>query len=399
MFSIDTRPEKIVAAAGPGKAKRKRALKARERRLAGLVFGDDDLTGRLVGAAEDAMVDSADAEEEIASEVSEGAEEEGGDSGDDDDVDHDDASEDDATEGESADEGADKAGVQSRSAAAAAWVDDDDAVGEVDVAHGRARLKKLRRAVDEERLTAEEYQQRLRAQFLSMQPRPAWAARKQPAARDRGGGSADDQDASEDEGVDAADEAAAQRVLRSGEPLLRADRGSLPPAELSVKRLVNLNAAEESRAVVRAVEWHPNGQLALTAGYDGTLRLFRVDGTANAKVQSVHVPKMQISSAAFTADGSQVPPLPRLARASSVSECRRAGAALRPLARLVRLRLARGAHPPRARRRRPLRGRIQRDCRLSRRHDAHTDHRVGRATAGLRPDEAARAHRAGRAQR
>ena len=160
MFSIDTRPEKIVAAAGPGKAKRKRALKARERRLAGLVFGDDDLTGRLVGAAEDAMVDSADAEEEIASEVSEGAEDEGGDSGDDDDVDHDDASEDDATEGESADEAADEGGVHSRSAAAAAWVDDDDAVGEVDVAHGRARLKKLRRAVDEERLTAEEDQQR-----------------------------------------------------------------------------------------------------------------------------------------------------------------------------------------------------------------------------------------------
>ena len=316
MFSIDTRPEKIVAAAGPGKAKRKRALKARERRLAGLVFGDDDLTGRLVGAAEDAIVDSAVAEEESASEVSVGAEEEGGDS--DDGVEDDDASEDDATEGESADEAADEGGVHSRSAAAAAWVDDDDAVGEVDVAHGRARLKKLRRAVDEERLTAEEYQQRLRAQFLSMQPRPAWAARKQPAARDRGGGSADDQDASEDEGVDAADEAAAQRVLRSGEPLLRADRGSLPPAELSVKRLVDLNAAEESRAVVRAVEWHPNGQLALTAGYDGTLRLFRVDGTANPKVQSVHVPKMQISSAAFTADGSQVcrPTAASLARAS-----------------------------------------------------------------------------------
>ena len=314
MFSIDTRPEKIVAAAGPGKAKRKRALKARERRLAGLVFGDDDLTGRLVGAAEDAIVDSAVAEEESASEVSVGAEEEGGDS--DDGVEDDDASEDDATEGESADEAADEGGVHSRSAAAAAWVDDDDAVGEVDVAHGRARLKKLRRAVDEERLTAEEYQQRLRAQFLSMQPRPAWAARGQRAARDRGGGSADD--ASDDEGVDGADEAAAQRVLRSGEPLLRADRASLPPAELSVKRLVNLNAAEESRAVVRAVEWHPNGQLALTAGYDGTLRLFRVDGTANPKVQSVHVPKMQISSAAFTADGSQVcrPTAASLARAS-----------------------------------------------------------------------------------
>jgi len=57
---------------------------------------------------------------------------------------------------------------------------------------------------------------------------------------------------------------------------------------------------------VPVVQWHPNAQLALTAGPDQTLRLFRVDGTANHKVQSVHATKMPIASAAFTADGSQV---------------------------------------------------------------------------------------------
>ena len=48
--------------------------------------------------------------------------------------------------------------------------------------------------------------------------------------------------------------------------------------ELAVKRTVDLNAAATSNSAVNCVAWHPNGQLALTAGFDKTLRLFRVDG-------------------------------------------------------------------------------------------------------------------------
>jgi len=57
---------------------------------------------------------------------------------------------------------------------------------------------------------------------------------------------------------------------------------------------------------VQALQFHPNGQLLLTAGYDKTLRLFHVDGKKNAKVQSMFLPDLPISSAFFSHDGEQV---------------------------------------------------------------------------------------------
>jgi hypothetical protein len=35
-----------------------------------------------------------------------------------------------------------------------------------------------------------------------------------------------------------------------------------------------------------AMEFHPNGSIALTAGLDKTLRLFKCDGTRNEKLRS-----------------------------------------------------------------------------------------------------------------
>ncbi len=42
-----------------------------------------------------------------------------------------------------------------------------------------------------------------------------------------------------------------------------------------VTPLSDANQAEPSSAVVRSVEFHPNGQLLLTAGMDKRLRLFQ----------------------------------------------------------------------------------------------------------------------------
>ena len=64
--------------------------------------------------------------------------------------------------------------------------------------------------------------------------------------------------------------------------------------------------AERSASTTPCVMWHPNGKLALTAGPDQTLRLFRTDGVDNPKLQAVHVDRLPITAAAFTADGSQI---------------------------------------------------------------------------------------------
>ena len=50
---------------------------------------------------------------------------------------------------------------------------------------------------------------------------------------------------------------------------------------LQVTPLADANKAEPSASVVRSVEFHPNGQLLLTAGLDKRLRLFQVRAVAS----------------------------------------------------------------------------------------------------------------------
>jgi len=114
--------------------------------------------------------------------------------------------------------------------------------------------------------------------------------------------------ASSDEDSDGAVEqlaAEAQDALLRGAPSLLGRSDAISGQELAVKRTVDLNAAAASNSAVSCVAWHPNGRLALTAGFDKTLRLFRVDGTRNTLLQSVHLPKLQVASAAFSSDGAR----------------------------------------------------------------------------------------------
>lgn len=54
------------------------------------------------------------------------------------------------------------------------------------------------------------------------------------------------------------------------------------------------------------MEFHPNGQIALVAGLDKTLRLFEIDGKQNPHLQSIFFEDMPIFSAHFTADGKEI---------------------------------------------------------------------------------------------
>ena len=50
----------------------------------------------------------------------------------------------------------------------------------------------------------------------------------------------------------------------------------LPPHMLEAVRVKDANQQEPSRAAVQSVEFHPSGQLLMTAGLDKRLRLFQV---------------------------------------------------------------------------------------------------------------------------
>jgi len=80
----------------------------------------------------------------------------------------------------------------------------------------------------------------------------------------------------------------------------------LPQSAIETTRMRDLNQAAPNQAVVQAVHFHPSGQLALTAGFDKTLRIFQVDGRDNTLIQGVHFADMPIHSAAFSPDGRQI---------------------------------------------------------------------------------------------
>lgn len=202
----------------------------------------------------------------------------------------------------------------------AAWNDDDDDELAVDVS-AAARTRKLRRAVDETVVRGRDYEQRLRERFAQTYGNVAWARRRAPGKQsassfDRAGrvGADGGSDGSEEEaGEEAGDndggsdldaEEAIGEALRSTKPLVQ--KSGLSPTELRVSRVLDANAAERSSAAVQAIGFHPTSSLFLTAGLDRTLRLFRIDGAENPKVQGVFFKDLPLTCAAFHADGQQV---------------------------------------------------------------------------------------------
>jgi len=292
-------------------SEKQRRLLAQEQELASLVFEDK---AQAVGDTVDAAAASSDGG--------------GGGSDDDDEVDYEaeaEAEQAEKAEAEEAEEEAEEAPPVHE----AAWVDEDDADQLINVAgvgQGLARLKKLRTSRSQRALSGAEYEAGLRKQFESVQPDVSWAAlpekrkRKRKRRKNKGGGAAGDagdddegggagegdegEEGEEEEEDDDEWEGDTDAIVRSTGAIVGANR-ALPAESLSVRRLTDLNKHERSHSVTPCVEWHPNGKLALTAGPDKTLRLFRADGTENPKLQSVHLEKLPIHSACFTADGSQ----------------------------------------------------------------------------------------------
>ncbi|KAK1285613.1 hypothetical protein QJS10_CPB20g01373 [Acorus calamus] len=170
------------------------------------------------------------------------------------------------------------------------WVDDEEETAEVDILNGANRLRKLRREEDEKVISAADYVSRLRAQHVKLNPGTDWA---RIGSGDRGASDGDDDD-EEDELLRSNGEA----VVRGGQRLL--------PGLLEYSKLVDANSEEPSRGPVNSVQFHRNAQLLLTAGRDGRMKFFQIDGKRNPKIQSVFVEDCPVRKASFLPDGSQV---------------------------------------------------------------------------------------------
>ncbi|KAG0199933.1 U3 small nucleolar RNA-associated protein 18 [Mortierella sp. GBA30] len=186
-----------------------------------------------------------------------------------------------------------------------AWVDEDDKTLAISLTSAN-RLKKLRKEESEDVVNGVDYEQRLRRQFEKVYPVPSWAqppGSKKRRRRPSGPGSdseySDEESEQEDNTIS---------LLMSSKGYLEkaAKLRILSSESLSVTRVKNANQMGYSKAVVQSVEFHPNSQMLLTAGFDRTLRLFQVDGKLNQLVQSVFYKDMPIYKAAFSATGKEI---------------------------------------------------------------------------------------------
>lgn len=165
-----------------------------------------------------------------------------------------------------------------------AWEDPDDDEIQINVADV-PRLRKLRQAEEETTVSGSEYQARLREQHKKLNPKDSWASLQRTKK--------------------SSESAETERLLSTAGGLLSSSQ-ALPPGRIEVTRLKDANFEEPNQSVVQSVEFHPNGQLMMTAGLDRRLRFFSVDGVTNPHIQSIYLEDTPIQQAAFTSGGAQV---------------------------------------------------------------------------------------------
>ncbi|KAJ2356147.1 U3 snoRNP protein [Coemansia erecta] len=164
----------------------------------------------------------------------------------------------------------------------AAWEDDEMQNATVAL-KSKARARKLRVEEDEDNVSGDVYEQRLRRQFEKINPVPKWAE-------------ADSEDPSR----------IGSDLLQSSSSLVSRNKVLLPPSVLDIARVRNANQAGVSQAVVQSVQFHPTATVLLTAGLDKTLRLFEVDGKENQKIQSIYFKDLPITTAQFIRGGQEI---------------------------------------------------------------------------------------------
>eukprot|EP00775_Hariotina_reticulata_P010513 gene10513-10672_t len=203
------------------------------------------------------------------------------------------------------------AGKGSKRRRAPAWCDSADRDLSINVA-SVSRLRKLRQSKGQTSLSGAECEAALRKQHCVLHPRTSWAAVGSAAKQQQGpqgprqGGIFNVEESQEP------DEAAAEQLLTRGAGLLLSGAagaghgGVIAAGAMELSRLRDANGASASDAVVQALQFHPNGQLMLTAGFDKRLKLFQVDGLRNPLVQSLFLEDCPIQHAAFAAGGSVV---------------------------------------------------------------------------------------------
>ncbi|KAK6865978.1 U3 small nucleolar RNA-associated protein [Apiospora arundinis] len=191
-----------------------------------------------------------------------------------------------------------------------AWHDSDDERLTVSLATA-TQLRKLRLGEDDDVITGTEYTQRLRQQFLRLNPLPNWAkaSEERPAKRRRRSSAASDDsensELGESDGEDDGDLSALplDRFLRDASSLKGPSTRAkiLRPEVIDIQR--SRDMADSHKSEVTALCFHPEYPVLLSASTSSMLYLHHVAPTAhptpNPLLTSVQVKQVPIRHAEF----------------------------------------------------------------------------------------------------
>ena len=80
----------------------------------------------------------------------------------------------------------------------------------------------------------------------------------------------------------------------------------LIPSFISLTQLTDANKGVRPDAVMRCVEFHPNSQLLLSAGFHKTLDIYQIEGKLSNRIQGVCIENFPIYTAHFAAQGEEI---------------------------------------------------------------------------------------------
>ncbi|CAO1620957.1 unnamed protein product [Parajaminaea phylloscopi] len=188
---------------------------------------------------------------------------------------------------------------------------------------GTKRLRKLRVNKDEREISGREYELRLRQQYEKLHPRPEWASRvaatSQVGATEEAASSTAAQTSQKPSIHTASKDVSLSQLLSRDSGLVSRVTGTakarkpLSSGTIEIERLRDVHAGlddPELASAIECMEFHPatraSSRLLMTASRDRRVRLYNVDGAANALLQTVHVPSLPITTAAFHPNGTSL---------------------------------------------------------------------------------------------
>ncbi|CAG8474312.1 12784_t:CDS:2 [Dentiscutata erythropus] len=191
-----------------------------------------------------------------------------------------------------------------------AWQDSDDEKVCVSL-QSKSMLKKLRKNEDEDVISGDKYEKRLRQQFEKLYPTPNWATVPSKRKRQKMLDSSDSSDDEPPEELEIRNEPDKRDKHIESDThnefdSLKIHTKLLSKKKLEVTKMKHVNQQAYSQSVIQSIAFHPNAQVAMTAGLDKTIRLFQVDGKINPKVQSVVLKDLPIYRAAFNPNGTEI---------------------------------------------------------------------------------------------